>query len=872
MASIPPLLAILLAVSVPPLRAGETDYKGKAEHAAPVAVDRAPVQTTPLQPGAKTGKPERTLDGDLQLYYRMVENSFAKNHPEQAAVLRNLLQDPEDPAKSMSVADFLNQMQRLKMRGSGSEQDKLEFQALMGRIASRGRANNLGPGKIGEYIQLMGETFADSQEKANQIVAHYRTQGGADAQPGDETAQPVDDPNEQPAVDYDPKEKESDLVFREDYYDMVDEAIPASPVGPTGVGHVRQERGDHKGAIRHYEEAIQRGGDKPELHARLGRSYWHVGDYRKANAAARRALELDSRNREAFSVYKLTRGRVRASDVDLSRKVERKAKEELAASGVPEEPEGRISVWEPDRVERVIFEQAAVEKLKRSKQSARLHKESKSRLRVGDRKKALELLRRSIEADPENAVAYADLAGVYIEQKRFEEAIAVIEEGLASSPRSSSLWMARSLARNRAGDFEGGMRDASNAIKSDKRNAGGWFMRAFAKAGLRDREASELDLEQAARLDRRFRVKLAQAREMPEDADPLFLYDAMLAEGRAPPKAPEKPKPPWLYLVFGLVAASLAAVGLWVQPVRERISTAFRRKGEARPEDDEVYPNSGFWKGYRIERKIAEGGMGVVYEAVDTRLDRRVAIKCLREEFRDDVRERERFLSEARLVANLRHPAIVEINGIEEDAGEVYLVFEYVEGRTLYDALLERETLSLAEARDLFKEVCAALEFAHSKGVVHRDLKPANIMITVGGQVKVMDFGVARQAQQALEKLAKTNTVVGTPPYMSPEQEEGLVGKPADMYALGVCLYETLTGAQPFVGTFAGQLLKKREGRFDPASVKVKGLPPAVDALIADALHPDPEKRIGTAAEFYRRLAAAAEESVGSTPPPAPRA
>ncbi|PIP82825.1 MAG: hypothetical protein CO113_04705 [Elusimicrobia bacterium CG_4_9_14_3_um_filter_62_55] len=729
-----------------------------------------------------------------------------------------------------------------------------------------------------EHVMTM---LVDSLEVRHRLLGTRTNSGHDDPGAAGDDAAPALTPEQTPVEDattasnakIEPLKKEA-LLTRENYYTGLERIEPNNPIAPAGKANALQERGDNRGAWRAYTRALDLGGETSSVRSRRARSAFQLGDYKSSYEDARRALELDPNNQEAFAIAKLTRGRSGPSDMNVKRIAfsdPRGAERLAAASGESTAPtsDSGFGGFEPGKAPPPETMSAA--DYAASTKSQALTREALTAMRVNDRKKAESLLRKAIQTAPKQPEAYANLASLLLDGRRYDPAIEVVETGLREAPESPSLWTARSLVMNRRGKYEEALRDASKAISYDKRAAGGWFMRAFANAGLRDRRASLTDLQEAARLDRRFREKLKRAKALPEDFDPLLLFDPMLAEGRAAPKVPEKPQAPWPYLVFGLIAAGLAAIGLRTQPVRERL-TAFRRKGEPEPTtaSDEIYPDSGFWKGYRIERKIAAGGMGVVYEAVDTRLDRRVAIKCMREEIRDDARERERFLAEARLVAKLRHRGIVAINGIEEDDGEVYLVFEYVEGRTLHEALVERGRLSLIEARDLFREVCEALEFAHAKGVVHRDLKPANIMITVDGEVKVMDFGVARQAQEAMEHLARTNTIVGTPPYMSPEQEEGRVGKAADIYALGVCLYEALSGAQPFVGTYAGQLLQKREGKFERITAKVEGLPPGVDGLLAAALHPDPEKRIGSASEFARRLA---EISDGApTPPPAARA
>jgi serine/threonine protein kinase len=246
--------------------------------------------------------------------------------------------------------------------------------------------------------------------------------------------------------------------------------------------------------------------------------------------------------------------------------------------------------------------------------------------------------------------------------------------------------------------------------------------------------------------------------------------------------------------------------------------------------------------------------MGIVYEAQDRSLERRVAVKKMRDEIRVDPHERRRFVNEAKLVAQLRHPNIVDIYAIVEEGQEVYLVFEFVSGRTLGDQLKSEGPMSLDAARNVLHAASEAVEHAHAAQIVHRDLKPSNIMITDDGRVKVMDFGVARQAKDAITKMSMTNTVVGTPPYMAPEQEQGTVRRESDVFALGVCLYEMLTGHLPFTGGGAAMLLNKLNGKHIPPSQRNPELPAGLDEVLAKALIPDPDKRYHTPSEFVAAL------------------
>ena len=219
---------------------------------------------------------------------------------------------------------------------------------------------------------------------------------------------------------------------------------------------------------------------------------------------------------------------------------------------------------------------------------------------------------------------------------------------------------------------------------------------------------------------------------------------------------------------------------------------------------------------YELTDKIGAGAMGEVYRARDTKLNREVAIKILPDSFADRQDSLARFEREAHLLASLNHPHIATIFGIEDIENTKAIVLELVEGETLQERL-KRGPLSLEEALRVFRQIASALEAAHEKGIVHRDLKPGNIKFTADGDVKVLDFGLAKAVEDAREEETQAEddadseaptqpaettmpgTVIGTPAYMSPEQTRGKpVDKRTDVWAFGCCLYEALTGHKPF--------------------------------------------------------------------------
>ena len=252
---------------------------------------------------------------------------------------------------------------------------------------------------------------------------------------------------------------------------------------------------------------------------------------------------------------------------------------------------------------------------------------------------------------------------------------------------------------------------------------------------------------------------------------------------------------------------------------------------------------------YRVERELGRGGMGLVFEAEDLTLRRKVAIKSMLERMLQDPRDLEMFLSEARLVAGLKHPNVVEIHSVLRENAQIYLVFEFVSGQPLNAILSKARRLSLEVVKGLARQIAQALDYAHSRKVIHRDLKPANIMVAPDGRVKVMDFGIAHQARLTAAKLTRAESW-GTPPYMAPEQELGSVAKESDLYAFAVCLYEMLTGALPFNGP--NFLAQKTEMRFTPPSRA--GLPLGLDPFMQRALQAEPGRRFHSAAELLAAL------------------
>ena len=250
---------------------------------------------------------------------------------------------------------------------------------------------------------------------------------------------------------------------------------------------------------------------------------------------------------------------------------------------------------------------------------------------------------------------------------------------------------------------------------------------------------------------------------------------------------------------------------------------------------------------YKLENELGRGGMGVVYKAYDTKLERTVAIKLLPEALARNKTAVELMKKEAKVAIGLGHPNIVKLSHFEQDESGAYLIMEYVEGRALSDILLERGKLSVDEALGISKQVLEALAYAHEQKVVHRDLKPANIIITKDGKAKVLDFGIARVIKETMTKLTGTTATSGTLLYMAPEQLQGGIHQDTrvDIWAFGILLYEMLTGYTPFTSDL--QILQ-----LEPKPLT--GIPSWLNSIIQKCLQKEPATRFQNAQEVIKAI------------------
>ncbi|RMG14486.1 MAG: serine/threonine protein kinase [Planctomycetota bacterium] len=273
---------------------------------------------------------------------------------------------------------------------------------------------------------------------------------------------------------------------------------------------------------------------------------------------------------------------------------------------------------------------------------------------------------------------------------------------------------------------------------------------------------------------------------------------------------------------------------------------------------------------YRIEAKLGQGGMGAVYRGSDTQLERPVAIKILPKHLAAEPEFRERFLREAKKLAQLTHANVVQIYDFGSEGDYAYMAMQLLEGGSLQELLEERGRLPPREAARIVREAARGLARAHRAGVVHRDIKPANILLGDDGEVRLGDFGLVKQRGGDEQPLTQTGAVLGTPHYMAPEQCEGLpdIDGRADLYALGLVLYQCLSGVLPARGSTPLQIIHHRLSH-DPEPLRrlAPDVPEPLLRLVEELLVRDREARLDDAGEVAERLDAFLRGAPGARGP-----
>lgn len=504
--------------------------------------------------------------------------------------------------------------------------------------------------------------------------------------------------------------------------------------------------------------------------------------------------------------------------------------------------------------------------------SGRFTSAGAERLSSNDPRGALAAAEAALKADPRNSKAWGLKAAALNSMRRFGDAELAAKRAVDLDRGNAQAYRDLAWAQLHNGKPDDAEASATRMIFLEPENAEGYLLRAFAYELKGDRARMLADLRRAAALDPKYANHLAHAQAGTRLFDPNAPDSEGLLDALAPPPPPRSNALIWVGgLLLGL--AGLAGVGRSVPALLARWKDSQRTGPSVRDPSLSVRPTAAalppaeeglLADKYRLRRVAGRGGMGQVWEAVDTTLERLVAVKEMSPDLAKDPALRVLYAQEARTIATLRHPNIVEIYEILDLPPQLYLVFEWVSGKTVAQVLIEKKLLPFDAVKAVLSPVCEALAFAHERGVVHRDLKPANVMVSADGHVKLMDFGIARAlgevaaaataspapvAKAPAAAMARTRTVAGTPGYRPPDAELGLVTPGFDVYCLGICLYEMLAGELPF--GVEGWLPGKS---YVPLSTKVPGLPPALDELLARALEPEQAKRLTDARAFKAAL------------------
>ncbi|MFI5348765.1 MAG: protein kinase [Elusimicrobiota bacterium] len=487
---------------------------------------------------------------------------------------------------------------------------------------------------------------------------------------------------------------------------------------------------------------------------------------------------------------------------------------------------------------------------------ASLYGQARDLLARGDDDGALRALREAADLDQKHPEAWEAISELLSKDGDFEGAVAAADQALKINPDDARALRAKSYAEFNLGNYQQAFADANRAVGLDPGNGLGYLYRAMAeeKLGMKDQALKDY------RLAEKFDAGLMPAAEegikrlggssAPDGASgfPSALVRRVGVVGGS-----------GILLLLGLLgtASGRRVVQEYTRRLKTVVGAAPRESREPvfMPEAATVALGALIGGHYRVTGELGQGGMGAVYKALDEKLQRPVAVKQLLRDARGDQDSLARLLKEARLVAQLQHKNIAEIYSVITDRDPM-LVFEYIDGESLDKTLRRNMKLTPERARRIVAEICAALDYAHGRGITHRDLKPSNVMIAADGTAKVMDFGIAHQSSGGATQT-RTSTLAGTPPYMAPEQSLGSVSKASDFYSLGVMTYELLTGVRPFDGP--DYLEPKLRKEFTPATKRNPALPAALDGFFAQALEPDPTKRLSSAAVFSNAFVSAIE-------------
>ncbi|MBI5624171.1 MAG: protein kinase [Elusimicrobia bacterium] len=541
--------------------------------------------------------------------------------------------------------------------------------------------------------------------------------------------------------------------------------------------------------------------------------------------------------------------------------------------------------------------------------SAQLTSAAGSKLETGDYREAIRLATEAIESNPANPRALL-VRGVALKaKKQCKAAAADAEEGLNLRPNDLLLLKLKAESLNCARDYKAALLAAEEVLTINPTDARAHATRAWALKGMGD-EAGMLDeLKKAAAFDNSYEYTLASVEKMKDDPDVFFLYPgerppqkkgaAKESQGlsrtsrlaisggfalltfigimmgisqwarsrsarRAAPPVEEESQPAFAPQPSVAAAPSPAPEPAGPEPEPEPGRTPVRLGPQAfkepektpstpaaeLPEVERLAAGTVIASRYDIEDLLGSGMTGSVYSGFDKKLSRIVAVRRLRPELAGDEGERSKLLEASGKLGLPSHPGIVGLFDALKIESEAYLVMDYVDGKPLAKMMGPDRRMMLVDCVAVALQACQALDAAHRAGVAHGDLKPGNIMVDKRGGVRILDFRISRLAKDALARLGSQEPAKSRS-YLAPEQYRGPAVPASDLYSLGLCFYEMLTGVQPFK---TGALAEKTGGALAPCSTLRPDLPKAVDTVLEEVLRVRPDERLSDPLEFLKRL------------------
>jgi tetratricopeptide (TPR) repeat protein/tRNA A-37 threonylcarbamoyl transferase component Bud32 len=621
-----------------------------------------------------------------------------------------------------------------------------------------------------------------------------------------------------------------------------------------GIARLFLDESNYEEAEKYTTKAISVDNNNYDAYTMRAESRYSLNDVKGAIDDVKRASEIDPTNETTKLLAAFALKSPEFAKTDLS-----SLKDSFAdgRAGSYDDTETSDVEIHPSNSSKEVVQSGVKEITVDEKKSDYYLKVALVKSQMEDYKEAVKYYNYAIDKNPDNMNAYLERANTYNLMGNYDEAIKDATYVLRNDPQNVNALNIRGWALYKKGDVQSAYDDTNKAIDIKPNFADAMFLRSLIYEKQNKFDEMLNDLEKASRLNPNYIPTFHDAVANYSYRAPNFMryYDrnkdifSKVNTDEPPPKPFNVKK---FLILLGLTVMGGIFIGIALLHVfSPRLSTHSADTKSSISNNGVLSPNI-FYEGvasgkYKILKKIGQGGMGSVYLATDQTLNREVAIKKMNEDIRMNEREKQRFIDEARTVAMLHHPNIIEIYTIFEEKKDIYLVFEYVDGISLDKKLDAEVRMPFYEVKDIIIEISKALDYAHNKNVIHRDLKLSNVMVSKEGFIKVMDFGLAKVLREAKARYSSSE-VVGSPAYMAPEQDIGVFFKESDMYSLGVCIYEMLSGDLPFSGP--DYHYQKEKKLYTPISSIVVGLPSAIDDIISKLLDPKPENRYSSIKEF----------------------